>query len=290
MSTLSVIPEPTLETRRGDSVTLIAPGQAFRSLTPSLLWRYRELAWSLAKRDFSVRYRQTYLGAMWAIIQPVVSMVVLHLFFGKALGLEDRVGGVAYPVFLFAGLLPWTLFTATVSSATNSLLSNRHILTKVYFPRILLPVSAAAAPMVDFGLALVVLFGLMVALGTAFTPTLLLLPVAVLGALLSALGVGFGLAAVTVWYRDVRHLLPFILQTWFFMSPVIYPPSVLPEGYSSLLLLNPMTGVINAFRAVILSEPISIWAMLLPIVIGGVLTVLGGWFFIRTERRFADVI
>ncbi|MEQ9454311.1 MAG: ABC transporter permease [Phycisphaeraceae bacterium] len=270
--------------------TLIAPGQALRGLGPATLWRYRELAWVLAKRDFSVRYRQTVLGVAWAVIQPLVSMIVLHLFFGKAMGLEDKVGGAAYPVFLFAGLLPWTLFTSTVTAATHSLIANRHILTKVYFPRVLLPVSAAAVPLVDFALALLVLFGLMAALGVAFSWSLLALPLALLGACLSAIGVGLGLSAITVWYRDVRHLLPFILQTWFFISPVIYPPSIIPEAYRGWLHLNPMTGVIEAFRAAILGNDLSPTTLLLPIAIGIILTAIGGYLFLRTERRFADVI
>ncbi len=269
---------------------MIAPGQALRGLSPATLWRFRELAWVLAKRDFSVRYRQTVLGVAWAVIQPLVSMVVLHLFFGKAMGLEDKVGGAAYPVFLFAGLLPWTLFTSTVTSATNSLIANRHILTKVYFPRILLPVSAAAVPLVDLAIALVVLFGLMVTLGVAFSWSLVALPLALLGAVLSAVGVGLGLAAMTVWFRDIRHLLPFLLQTWFFVTPVIYPPTIIPEVYRGYLNLNPMTGVIEAFRAAILGGSLDPMTLLMPIAIGLLLVVIGAAMFVRTERRFADVI
>ncbi|QDU72224.1 ABC transporter permease [Mucisphaera calidilacus] len=290
MSTVSTHPDRALHGGKGEAITRIGPGLALQSLSPAVLWRYRELAWSLAKRDFSVRYRQTCLGTLWAVIQPLVSMVVLHVFFGKAMGLEDRVGGVAYPIFLFAGLLPWNLFTTTITSSTQSLIANQHILTKVYFPRILLPISAATVPLVDFALALVVLFGLMVFLGVSFSVSLLALPVALLGALLSAVGVGLALSALTVWYRDTRHALPFVMQTWFFMTPVLYPPAILPEGYRWLLMLNPMTGVIDAFRAAILDQPMTMSTLMMPVAIGSLLMVVGAVIFTRAERSFADVI
>lgn len=291
MSSLPASPIPSvLSDAPPRERTVISRGGGWRSLSPAMLWRYREVGLMLALRDLQVRYKQTLLGAGWAIIQPVGNMLVLDLFFGRGLDMHERVGGVSYPVFLFAALLPWTLFTSGVTAAAGSLVNNGHILTKVYFPRLLLPMSATAAPMVDFALAMAVLALLMAWHGVAFTAALLLLPLVAASVLLAVLGVGTLLAAVTVAYRDVRHALPFLLQVCLFATPVIYPSSLLPESWAWVARFNPVAGPVEACRAAVLGQPLDWNAWASSVLVS--LVVLAGalLWFAKVERRFADVV
>ncbi len=271
-------------------VTLIKPQHGLGSLDLVELWRRRELAWVLAVRDLRVRYKQTFLGVAWAVIQPLATMLVLHIFFGKVMGMADRVGGVPYPVFLYAGLLPWTLCSNAVTASSNSLVGNAHILSKVYFPRLLLPLSATLVPAIDYCIAFVVLAGLMLWFHVPVTLGVVLIPLLVLSTVLAVLGVGILLASLTVCYRDFRYVVPFMLQLWLFMTPVIYDLSFVPERYRWLMSLNPMAGTIDAFRAVILDQPVDYGAWGISTAVAGAMLVVALISFAKLERRFADVV
>jgi lipopolysaccharide transport system permease protein len=269
----------------------IEPRRSWRLSDLAELWRYRDLLRFLALRDVRVRYKQTALGATWAILQPLVTMVVLHLFFGQVLGVAKRVGDVPYPIFLYAGLLPWQFFATAVSQSSNSLVGNAGMLRKVYFPRLVAPLAALGVPLVDYLAAAVVLAGLMFAFGVSFGWQLLLLPVVLLSAMIAALGVGLVLAALTVSYRDFRHVVPFLVQTWFFVTPVIYPSRFAENPIlQSLLQLNPMAGTIEAARAAVLGTPIDYVGWLISVEVAAVTLIIGLTYFNRVERRFADVV
>jgi len=271
-------------------VTVIEPRRRVSVARATCLWRYRELAWTLAMRDLSIRYKQTLLGAAWAVIVPVVSMLVMHVFFGRVMGMADRVGGAAYPVFLFAGNLPWLLFSNTVNASSHSLVNNAHIVGKVYFPRIVLPLSAAAAPVVDYAIAFVVLLGMMVWFDVAVTWSLLLLAPLLALLMMASVGLSVLLAAVMVKYRDVRHAIPFLVQLLFFATPVVYPVSFVPPEMRWAVYLNPLAGTVEAMRACVLGEAIA-WSGLA--ISGGVsvaLLIVGVAWFGAAERKFADVI
>ncbi len=272
------------------AAAIVIQPRRWGSLAPAELWRYRDLAWMLAARDLRVRYKQTALGAAWALLQPLATMVVMHVCFGRIMGMSQRVGDVAYPVFLFAGLLPWTLFSAATQGVGNSLVQNAHVLGKVYFPRLLLPATAAAAPVADFALALVVLLGLMAWFGVAITPDLLLLPIVVASVLAAVTGVGLVAASANVWFRDARHALPLLMQVWFFLTPVIYPTHWLSPRWAQVAQLNPMAGPVQAMRAIVLGQPIDAHGLLVSAAVSGVLAVLGLTLFHAAERRFADVV
>lgn len=271
-------------------ITIIKPHHGLSALDPVELWRRRDLAWVLALRDLRVRYKQTLLGVAWAVIQPFATMIVLHIFFGKVLGMADKVGGVPYPVFLYAGLLPWTLFSNAVTSSSNSLVGNAHILSKVYFPRLLLPLSATIVPVIDYMIAFVVLVGLMLWFQVPLTLGMFWLVPLILSAVIAVLGVGILLASLTVSYRDFRYVVPFMLQLWFFMTPVIYSLDFVPEQYQWLMNLNPMAGTIDAFRAAVLGQPINYAAWLVSTTMAVLTLVVGLVWFAKLERKFADVV
>ena len=272
------------------SVTVIRVRHGFGALKLSEIWQHRDLAGVLAARDLRVRYKQTFLGVAWAIIQPFATMIVLHLFFGRLLGVANRVGDVPYPVFLYAGLLPWTLFSNAVSGANNSLVGNSHIISKVYFPRLLLPLSATFVPLVDYLIAFVVLGGLMAWFHIPVSVGLVLVPALVLTTIVAVLGVGILLASLTVCYRDFQYVVPFMLKLWMFVTPVIYDLSFVPARYRWLMNLNPMAGTIDAFRAVVLNQPVNYSAWAVSASVGAISLVVGLVWFALLERRFADVV
>lgn len=281
---------PPRDNARPVDVVVIKPQRGMGALDPIELWRRRDLAWVLAMRDLRVRYKQTFLGIAWAVIQPLATMVVLHIFFGRVLGMADKVGGVPYPVFLYAGLLPWTLFANAVTASSNSLVGNAHIMSKVYFPRLLLPLSATLVPVIDYALAFGVLIGLMAWFGVPVTTGVVLIPLLILSTMLAVLGVGVLLASLTVCYRDFRYVVPFMLQLWFFMTPVIYDLEFVPQRYRWLMDLNPMAGTIDAFRGVILSQPINYASWAVSTTVAALTLVVGLVWFAKLERRFADVV
>jgi lipopolysaccharide transport system permease protein len=267
----------------------IAPRRGWQPLQLAQLYRYRDLLGLLALRDVQVRYRQTALGALWAVIQPLATMVVLTAVFGRFFGPNGTVCGVPYPIFVYAGLLPWMLFASAVNAGGSSLVNNAGLLTKVYFPRLTLPVASLGAPLVDYGVACVILAGMMCWYHTPLTWQLLLLPLLLATLLATALGVGLLLAAFTITYRDLRHVVPFLLQVWFFLTPVIVPTSSLPHQFSTVYRLNPISGSVAAFRAATLGMPVPWMSWGFSAVISGACLWAGLYVFARTERRFADV-
>jgi lipopolysaccharide transport system permease protein len=253
------------------------------------IFQYRELFFFLVWRDIKVRYKQTVLGAAWAIIQPFFLMVVFTLFFGRLAKMPSD--GIPYPIFSYSALVPWTYVSVSVALAGNSLVGNANLLTKVYFPRIALPASSVLAGAVDFAIASTVLIAMMIYYDVALSWELLLWPVLLVPLMMLTLGVGMILAALNVKYRDVKYAIPFALQLWLFVTPIIYPTSIVPERMRFLVGLNPLTGIIEAFRASLLPNRYVDWELLLlSMGITLIIFVVGALYFYRTERYFADLI
>jgi len=268
---------------------VIKPSRGWHLPSAREIWQYRELLYFLVWRDIKVRYKQTVLGAAWAVLQPFLTMVVFSLFFGRLAGIPSD--GLPYPVFSYAGLLPWTFFSQAMNQAGNSLASSAHLITKVYFPRAIIPLAAVLAPLVDFAIAFVVLIGMMLYYGIVPTVAALWLPVFLLLALMTSLAVGLWLAALNAQYRDIRYVVPFLTQLWMFATPVIYPSTLLTGVWRILLGLNPMTSVVEGFRWTLLGmgEPPGrmVWASVGMV---AVLLITGAVYFRRTERTLADVV
>ena len=264
-----------------------APPKTWVGLDLREVWAYRELLYFLTWRDLKVRYKQTILGAVWVIIQPLFTMLVFSLFFGKLVGTPDN---IPYPLFVYTGILPWTFFSNSVVNSSNSLVSSSNLITKVYFPRMIIPAAAVAAGLVDLAVASVVLVGLTLYYDVALAWSMLWLPLLVALATLLALGIGLGVSALSVKYRDIRHALPFILQLWMFSSPIIYPTSLFSEKWRWLLAINPMTGIVEGIRSALLGRALN-WHML-SISAGMILILLvcSAYFFRRIETSFADLI
>lgn len=271
------------------AITVIEPKTGWVPVEFREIWSYRELFYFLTKRDIKVRYKQTVLGGLWAIIQPAFTMIVFTLFFGRLARMPSD--GLPYPVFVYAGLLPWTYFANAVSASGNSLVGNANLITKVYFPRIVVPGSAALAGLLDFFIALFVLAALMIYYRLLPGPGILLFPFLVALTFLCAVGVGLWLSALNAQYRDIRYAIPFLIQIWMFVSPVIYPVSLVQGKYQWLLALNPMGGVIHAYRACLLGHQPIDWGLLgLSTLIILALFIGGLYYFRRMEKIFADVI
>lgn len=272
-----------------NSVTIITPPRGWLRLNLPELWRFRELFYIFSWRDFKVRYKQTVIGVLWAILQPFLLMLVFSFFFGKLVNVGSN--GVPYPIFVYAGLLFWTYFSTAITSSSNSLIENENIVKKIYFPRLILPLSATITPLVDFLLAFVVLGGIMVFY--RFTPSLwaiIFIPLLMIMSFMAASGLGALLASINVRFRDVRYALPFVIQTLFFVTPVIYPSSLVPDHYRLLLSLNPMSGIINTARSILLHQgviPYGELATSFTVIV--VIFAFGLFFFRRTERVFADI-
>jgi lipopolysaccharide transport system permease protein len=269
----------------------LAPSSSWVAINFREIWRYRELLYFLVWRDVKVRYKQTALGAAWAILQPFFTMVVFSLFFGRLAGLAARIeGGTPYPVWAFAALVPWSLFSQGLSQSANSLVGSADLVKKVYFPRLVIPLASVLAGVVDFALAFLVLLGMIGYYRIVPGPAIVFLPALLLLALVTALGVGLWLSALNVLYRDVRHTLPFLMQLWLFATPVAYPPTLLPESWRTVYGINPMAGVVEGFRWALLGGPTPgpiVWVS--AVVAAGIL-VSGGFFFRRMERTFADMV
>ena len=269
-------------------VVVIEPRRGWLAFDLDELWEYRELLYFLTWRDVKVRYKQAALGVAWAVLQPLFLMLIFTLFYGRLAGLDT--GRVPYPLFAYAGLVVWTFFAGAVSSSGNSLVNSAHLVTKVYFPRVLVPAAAIAASLVDFALAFALLVVLMLYYGVAPGWGLLALPALTLLVMLFALGAGLWLAALNVRYRDVRFVLPFMIQLWLFVSSVILPSSAAPEQWRWLLRLNPMSAYVEGYRAALFGEPFDRAALGLAAAITAAVLVLGLVQFRRLEREFADVI
>jgi lipopolysaccharide transport system permease protein len=267
----------------------IEPSSKWVALDLRSVWDYRELLYFLTWRDVKVRYKQTALGVAWAVIQPVMTMLIFTIFFGKFAGVENRID-VPYPLFAFAGLLPWTFFSNAVTNSGNSIVGSAHLITKVYFPRLMVPAAAVGAGLVDLGIAFVILLGLMLYYGVALTWAIAMLPVLVVLITLLALGMGMWLSALNVKYRDVRYAIPFLVQIWMFLSPIIYPPTMIPEKWRWLLALNPLTGIIEGFRSALFGRAFDWRALFISAAITLLLLVYSAYAFRRMEKSFADVV
>ncbi|NTV34142.1 MAG: ABC transporter permease [Deltaproteobacteria bacterium] len=271
------------------TITVIEPKTGWVPVDFREIWNYRELLYFLTKRDIKVRYKQTVLGGLWAVIQPAFTMLVFTLFFGRLAKMPSD--GLPYPIFVYAGLLPWTYFANAVSASGNSLVGSSNLITKVYFPRIVVPASAALAGLLDFFIALFVLAALMIWYQVLPGPGIFLFPFLVALTFLCAVGVGLWLSALNVQYRDIRYAIPFLVQVWMFVSPVIYPVSLVHGNYQWLLALNPMGGVIHAYRAALLGHQPIDWGLLgLSTLIILALFLGGLYYFRRMEKEFADVV
>jgi lipopolysaccharide transport system permease protein len=267
---------------------LIKPTKGWRSLDLTELWAFRGLFWVLTARDVKVRYKQTVLGFAWAIIQPVMLMVVFSIFFGRLAKMPSD--GYPYPIFVFAGLLPWTFFANAVSSSGSSLIGSAQLVSKVYFPRLIIPMASVGGGLIDFAIAAGVLLLLMIYYGFGLTINLLMLPLLVAVLILVAVGIGTLLSALTVAYRDFRYVIPFMVQLWLFVTPVVYPTSIVPQDWRWLLNLNPMVGIIEGFRSAFLGGSFDFVALASSLVVAAVMFTIGVAYFEKVERRLADII
>src|SRR6266566_1017586 len=266
----------------------IEPPKGWASIGLRELWDYRELLYFLTWRDVKVRYKQTALGAAWAIIQPLFMMLVFSLFFGRLAKVPSD--GIPYPIFTFCALLPWQLFAHALTESSNSLVANERLITKVYFPRLVVPLAATLGGLVDFAVAFVILLAMMLYYGIVPAWAIVTLPAFILLAVLTALAVGLWLSALNVKYRDVRYTINFLIQFWLFATPVAYPSSIVPERWRPLYGVNPMAGVVEGFRWALLGSkpPGAMLAVSVAVVI--VLLVGGLYYFRRMEQEFADVV
>lgn len=276
------IPDNLPRTRRSPSKGWAWP--KFREL-----WEYRELLYFFVWRDIKVRYRQTVMGALWAIIQPFFTMVIFSLFFGRLAKIPSD--GLPYPVFSYAALVPWTFFATALNQASNSLVVSANMVKKIYFPRLSLPIATVLASVVDFVLAFVVLLGMMLYYGLVPTVNVLWLPLFLLLALVTSLGVSLWLSAMNVQFRDVHYTIPFLTQAWLFLTPIAYPSSLLPEPWRTVYGLNPMAGVVEGFRWALLGTDTPPGPMtIVSAVVALIVFISGAFYFRRMEQGFADVL
>jgi lipopolysaccharide transport system permease protein len=270
-----------------ETITVIQPSNKWKLLDLKEIWNYRELLYAFVKRDVTAKYRQTFVGAGWAIIQPFMTMVIFSFFFGKLAKMPSD--GVPYPIFSYAGLLLWTYFSNALSGAANSMVGASGLITKVYFPRIIVPLATTLQFMIDYFVATIILFVMMFIYHVPLTIGLLGLPFIVFFTWLLAAGSGFILTAINVRYRDVQYIVPFFISLLMYVTPVIYPASV-ADRFRFILAINPMTGLIETHRALILSQPIPWNELGLSIVYTLIIFIVGSLYFKKVERGFADVI
>src|SRR5712692_1804775 len=286
---MSTATEPLFRAPEAPAVVRVLPVAGWLDLELREVWEYRELLYFFVWRDIKVRYKQTVIGAAWAVIQPFMTMVVFSLFFGRLARIPSQ--GLPYPVFYYCALLPWMYFAGALQNATNTVVEHQRVITKVYFPRLVLPLAAVLSGLVDFAISFVVFLGMMLYYGLVPTRSALLLPVLLLLAVLTALGVGLWLSALNAIYRDVRYVLPFLIQLWMFASPVAYPSELVPQKWRWLYGLNPMAGVIEGFRWALTGrgQPPGVLMLASGLMVGVVL--LGGLVYFRNmEGTIADVV
>jgi lipopolysaccharide transport system permease protein len=270
-------------------VIRIEPSRGWISLRLDELWEYRELLYFLAWRDIKIRYKQTALGAAWAIIQPFFTMIIFSIFFGHLAGIPSD--GVPYPIFSFAALVPWTFFANSLNQSSNSLVSSANLIQKVYFPRLAVPIASVFSGMVDFVLAFIVLLGMMLYYGMLPTINVVWLPAFCLLAFVTSLGVGLWLSAMNVRFRDIRYTVPFLIQFWMFATPIAYPSSLLSEPWRTLYGLNPMVGVIEGFRWGLLGTNTAPGSIIIISSLMAIAILVGGaFYFRRAEKSFADIV
>ncbi len=271
-----------------EPLVVIQPSKRWSILSFSDIWAYRELLFFLTWRDVKVRYKQTALGAAWAILQPLFMMLIFTIFFGRLAGVASA--GIPYPLFALAGLVPWTFFANAITASGNSLVGSAHLITKVYFPRLIVPAAAMLAGLVDFLLAFLMLVLLMIYYRVTLTAQILFLPVLILLTALFSLGVGTWMSALNVKYRDVRFALPFLIQLWLFVSSVILPSTSIPQKWRWLLMLNPMSGIIEGYRAALFGLPFDWLALGIASALTIAVLLYAIYAFGRVERSFADII
>jgi lipopolysaccharide transport system permease protein len=273
----------------GEAVLRIQPSRGWSSLGLRELWAYRELLYFLTWRDIKVRYKQTALGAAWAIIQPFFTMVVFSLFFGRLARMPSD--GIPYPIFSYAGLVPWTFFANALGGSTNSLVGSSNLIKKVYFPRLAIPLATVLSEALDFAIAFVVLLAMMLYYGVSPTANVAWLPLFLLLAVTTSLGVGLWLSALNVQFRDVRYVVPFITQFWMFATPIAYPSTLLDPQWRTIYALNPMVGVVEGFRWALLGTNTAPGPMVAVSAVAALaILVSGAFYFRRMERQFADVV
>jgi len=289
MTTVTLENQTTVTASR----VVIEPSHGWMSLDLRAVWEYRELLLFFVWRDILLRYKQTALGVAWIILQPVISMGVFGVLFGVLLSVPS--GGVPYPLFALAGLLPWSYFAASLTRSSSSIVDSAHLIGKVYFPRLTVPLAGVLSSLVDLGIAALVLIGLMACYGVTPSPTVLLLPAFLVLAMSTALGAGLWLSALNVRYRDVQQLVPFLVRTWMYLTPVVYASTLIPERYRFLLSLNPMTGVVEGFRWALLGRHLAdarpsggLFAASIIVALG--VLISGLVYFRHTEDTFADVL
>ncbi|MBM2827685.1 MAG: Transport permease protein [Actinobacteria bacterium] len=267
---------------------IIEPSRGWKMLDLGELWRYRELLGVLVRRDLKVRYKQTVIGVAWVILRPLASMAIFTLVFGMLVRVPSD--GYPYALFVFSALLPWTYFSGAVLLSGNSLVSSSGLVGKVSFPRLIIPVAAVAGGLVDLCISVAVLLAILPVFGVGWTMNLLAVPILALGIIMAALGVGTLFSALTVAYRDFGHLAGFALQIWMYLTPVVYPESLIPERWRFLLLANPMAALVEGFRAAFLGKPFDFGAIAVSLALSAAVFAAGVAYFGKVERRFADII
>ncbi len=268
---------------------IIEPPKGWAPIALNELWKFRELVFFLTWRDIKVRYKQTALGITWAILQPVLTMIIFSIIFGRMAKLPSD--GIPYPIFTFTALLPWQLFAFALTQSSNSLVGNQNLISKVYFPRLVIPFSSVLAGVVDFMIAFAVIIGLLFYYGIGLTPAVFLLPIFLLLALISAIAVGLWLSALNVKYRDIRYVVPFLTQFWMYATPIAYSSSLIPEKWHWLYSLNPMVGVVEGFRLSLLGKSsLDVLSLCISAIMVIVLLIGGLYYFKRMETSFADII
>ncbi len=267
---------------------VIEPRRSSLAINWRDLWHFRDLLYILTVRDIKVRYKQTVLGILWAVIQPLFMMIVFTLFFGRLAGMPSD--GIPYPVFAYAGLLPWIFFSNAVNTSGNSLVGNSSLITKVYFPRMIIPIAAVGAGLVDFVIAFGLLILLMFYYGIGISASILMLPILTLFTVLMAIGVGMWMSALNVKYRDIRYALPFAIQVWMFATPIIYPSSLVPDKWRWLFILNPLAGIIEGYRSAIFGTPFDFTSLAVSIVVILAVLIYSAYTFRQMERGFADIV
>lgn len=271
-----------------EQITIIKPAKGWRMLDFRELWAYRELLWTFVLRDIKVQYKQTVLGCAWAIIQPVMGMVIFSVIFGRWAKIPSE--GYPYPIFVYAGLLPWAFFANSLSSSANSVVGSAGLITKVYFPRLIVPLASVGSGILDFLISSGVMLCLMLYYQIGWHLNLLAIPLLMAATAFAALGVGILLSALNVAYRDFRYVIPFLLQIWMYATPIIYPVGLVPGHWRWVLYLNPMAGTIDGFRSAFLGKPFNLDVLGLSFCASVIFFIIGIAYFEKTERGFADVI
>ena len=267
---------------------VIQPTRSWLSLKLRDIWQYRELLYFLTWRDVKVRYKQTVIGFLWAIIQPFLKMVVFSVIFGNLAKMDSE--GFPYPIFLYAGLLPWQFFASSVTRSGESIVASAGLIKKVYFPRLVIPIASVGACLVDFAISFIILVILMLYYNVVPTLSIFMVLPLILATIFTALGVGMFISALNVAYRDFRYVLPFFVQIWMFLTPVIYSTGIIPENWRWLILLNPMAGIVDAYRSAILGKPFEWGSLGISMGIAVVIFLCGLIYFRKTERYFADIV